>query len=59
MSQESYIQILCKEREVDTDLELEIHKLYDHKKEFNDFPVRDASRVIDKLRACPKKEKVA
>jgi hypothetical protein len=42
---------------MDPDLELEIHKLWDHKEKFGIFPVRSASAAIEKLKACRKKEK--
>jgi hypothetical protein len=46
-------------RVVDTDLQLEVQKLFDHKARHGELSVYEASRVIDMLKACPKMEKVA
>lgn len=57
MTQEEYILKLIKTRQVDPDLESEIHRLFEEKKKFGSLSVRDASRIIDKLKECKEKGK--
>jgi hypothetical protein len=59
MTRADCVRKLCQTREVDTDLQLEVQKLFDHKAKHGGIPVYEASRVIDMLKACPKKGEVA
>jgi hypothetical protein len=59
MTQEDYIRKLCQTRVIDTNLELELRKLLDHKAEHGEIPVYETSPVIDMLKTCPEKGKLA